>query len=102
MRGESMVNIQPMGDRVLVEVVLEDEQTSGGIYIPTTARETANKGIVKGIGKGTTLENGEVKPLDVNIGDLLIFNKNSGTSIKEGSVEYRIVSIRDVIGTIIE
>jgi co-chaperonin GroES (HSP10) len=49
----------------------------------------------------SALENGDVKPLDVKVGDLLIFNKNSGTSIKEGPTEYRIVSIRDVIGTII-
>lgn len=97
-----MLKIKPMGDRVYLEVLLEEEQTSGGIFLPTSARETANKGKVLAVGHGVTLENGEVKPLDLSEGEIVIFNKNTGTSIKEGGKEYRIVSIRDVIGTLID
>lgn len=95
-----MTSIKPMGDRVLIETILEDEQTSGGIFIPSAAREEATKGKVLAVGKGVTLENGEVKPLDIAVDDIIIFNKHAGTSIKELNVEYRIVSIRDIIGTI--
>lgn len=97
-----MIKVKPLGDRILVETILENEQTSGGIFLPTSARETANKGKVICVGDGITLDNGEVKPLTIKENDIVIFNKNSGTSIKENSKEYRIVSIRDVIGTLIE
>lgn len=78
----SKVKVTPLGDRVLVRQDDENQVSEGGIYLPDTAKEAPQWGTVVRIGKGKTLENGEVRPLSVKEGDKVIFGKYSGTKVK--------------------
>lgn len=92
------MEIQPFGDRVLLELVPEEEKTESGIYIPDTNSIKQCKGIVRGIGEGT--EETEKIMATLNKDDVVIFNKGAGTTIKDGKVTYIVLSVRDIIGII--
>ena len=94
------VNIKPLGDRIVVKVIDEAETTSGGIFIPDTAREKPQKGEVLAVGPGKVLDNGQREPMEVKVGDRILFTKYGGTDIKITNVEYKILSVRDVLGII--
>jgi len=96
------VKIRPLADKIVVKVIDETETTSGGIFIPDTAREKPQKGEVIAVGPGKTLENGQKEPLEVKVGDKVIFAKYGGTDIKIGTQEVKILSERDVLGIIEE
>jgi chaperonin GroES len=94
------MKIRPLHDRVVVKR-LEEEQTSpGGILIPDTAKEKPIKGTVAAIGTGKILENGEIRPLALKVGDHVLFGKYSGTEVKIGSEEYVIMREDDIMGVI--
>ena len=81
------MNIRPLHDRVIVRRMEEEKTSPGGIVIPDSATEKPIKGEVLAVGKGKILESGEVRPLDVKVGDMILFGKYSGTEVvKEGSV----------------
>ena len=94
------VNIRPLSDKIVVEVIDETEQTSGGIFIPDSAREKSHKAKVLAVGPGKTLENGQKEEMEVNVGDVVLFAKYGGSDIKVGDKEYKILSVRDVLGII--
>ena len=92
--------IRPLHDRVVVKR-LEDERTSpGGIVIPDTAAEKPIQGEVVAVGKGKILENGEIRPLDVKVGDKVLFGKYGGTEVKIENQEYVVMREDDIMGVL--
>ncbi len=94
------VKIRPLHDRVLVQRLEENEKTAGGIYIPDTAKEKPSRGQVIAIGNGKLLENGSVRPLDVKVGDTVLFGKYAGTEVKVADQDYLVMREDDIMGVI--
>jgi chaperonin GroES len=94
------VKIRPLHDRVLVRRLEENEKTSGGIYIPDTAKEKPSRGSVIAIGKGKILENGDIRPLDVQVGDTVLFGKYAGTEVRVADQDYLVMREDDIMGVI--
>lgn len=92
-------NIQPLGDRVIVEPFEAEEKTSSGIVIPDTAKEKQQKGKVIAVGKGR-IEDGKLIPLEVKTGDQVLFGRYSGTEVKVGANDYLIVKEDDILAII--
>ena len=101
-KTETKTSIKPLGDRVVLEMLDDTEQTSGGIYIPDSAREKPIKGKVVAIGPGRILENGQREPMTVEIGNIVLFAKYGGTEVKLDGSEYKILSEKDILGIIEE
>ena len=91
---------RPLGDRVLVKRVEEEEKTRGGIIIPDTAKEKPQEGEVIAVGPGARDETGKIQPLDVKVGDRILFGKWSGTEVKIDGTEYLIMKESDVMGIV--
>ena len=92
-----MVNIKPLGNRVLVQ--RSKAQTSkGGILLPDSAKERPREGTVLAAGPGKTNENGGVEPLSVKLGDRVLFSSYSGTEVKQDDEEYLILTEEDILG----
>ena len=89
--------IKPLADRIVIKVIDDVQQTSGGIFIPDSAKEKPQKGEVIAVGAGKTLDSGEKEPMEVKVGDIVLFAKYSGTDVKVDDVEYKIVSIKDCL-----
>ena len=85
--------LKPLGDRIVIKVIEDTEQTSGGIFIPDSAKEKPQKGEVVAIGQGKMNEKGEREPMDVKVGDTVLYAKYAGTDIKMDGVEYKILSV---------
>jgi chaperonin GroES len=94
------MKIRPLQDRVIVRRLEEEEKTKGGIIIPDTAKEKPQEGKVIAVGKGKVTEDGKVIPLDVKVGDKILFGKYSGTEIKIGGEEHLIMREEDILGII--
>ena len=94
------VKIKPLEDRILVQTVDAEEITSSGLVIPDTAKEKPQEGEVLSIGPGRIDDNGNRVPLDVNVGDKVIYSKYGGTEVKYAGEEYLILSARDVLAVV--
>lgn len=94
------MKFRPLHDRILVERVESDTKTAAGIIIPDTAQEKPMQGKVLAVGKGVTLEDGTVRPLDVKSGDTVLFGKWSGTEVKMDGKELLIMKESDVMGVV--
>ena len=94
------MNIRPLQDRVILKRVKEEEKTKGGIIIPDTAKEKPQEGEVIAVGNGKILENGTKVPMDVKVGDKVLFGKYSGTDIKIEGQEYLILHENDVLAIV--
>jgi chaperonin GroES len=92
------MKIRPLYDRIVVKRIEETEQMQGGMYIPDTAKEKPQEGEVIAVGKGKRLEDGKVAPLDVQVGDRVLFGKYSGSDIKLDGDEYLIMREDEVLG----
>ena len=92
--------IKPLADRVVIKVIDDVQQTSGGIFIPDSAKEKPQKGEVVAVGEGKTNEKGEKEPMEVKVGDVVLYNKYAGTEVKMDGVEYKILSIKDALAVI--
>ena len=90
--------IRPLHDRVLVRRLGEDEKTAGGIIIPDTAKEKPMQGEIVAVGPGARNEKGEIAPLDVKVGDQVLFGKWSGTEVKIDGEELLIMKESDIMG----
>lgn len=88
--------LKPIGDRLIVEVLSEEEKTPGGILLPDTAREKPQEGKVIAVGTGRMLENGQKVDLEVKVGDKVIFSKYGGTEVKHKGKDYLILKESDV------
>ncbi len=92
--------IKPLADRIVIKVIEDTEQTSGGIFIPDSAKEKPQKGEVVAVGLGKMNEKGEREPMDVKVGDTVLYAKYAGTDIKMDGTEYKILSIKDALAII--
>lgn len=92
------VTFQPLGDRVVIEPSDEEESmTSGGIYIPDTAKEKPQTGQVVAVGPGKLTDEGTRLQMDVAVGDTVVYSKYSGTEYKDGDMEYLVVRQDDIL-----
>ncbi|MAK83442.1 co-chaperone GroES [Phenylobacterium sp.] len=91
---------RPLGDRVLVRRVEEEQKTKGGIIIPDTVKEKPQEGEIIAVGPGARDESGKVQPLDVKTGDRILFGKWSGTEIKLEGEDLLIMKESDVLGVL--
>ena len=94
------MKIRPLQDRVIVKRLEEEEKTKGGIIIPDTAKEKPQEGKIIAVGKGKMTDDGKVIPLDVKVGDRILFGKYSGTEIKIEGEEHLIMREEDILGVI--
>jgi len=92
------MNIRPLYDRIVVKRIEEKETVQGGIIIPDTAKEKPQEGEVMAVGKGKRLEDGTLVPLDVQVGNRILFGKYSGSDIKLDGEEYLIMREDEVLG----
>ena len=90
------MKIRPLHDRVIVKREEDERKSPGGIVIPDTATEKPIRGKVLAVGKGKILEGGDVRPLDVKIGDKVLFGKYSGTEVKLNGTDYLVVREDDI------
>ena len=94
------MKIRPLHDRVIVKRLDEEKTSAGGIIIPDTAAEKPIQGKVVAVGKGKILENGEVRPLDVKVGDKILFGKYGGTEVKVDGEDLLVMREEDVMAII--
>jgi chaperonin GroES len=94
------MKIRPLHDRVIVKRMEEERKSAGGIVIPDTAGEKPDTGEVVAIGTGKLLDDGKVRPLDVKVGDKILFGKYSGQSVKLEGTEYLVMREEDIMGVI--
>ncbi len=92
--------LKPLQDRIVIKVIEDTEQTSGGIFIPDSAKEKPQKGEVVAVGEGKMNDKGEREPMGVNVGDVILYAKYLGTDIKMDGVEYKILSIKDALAIV--
>ena len=92
--------LKPLQDRIVIKIIEDTEQTSGGIFIPDSAKEKPQKGEVVAVGSGRTNEKGEKEPMEVKVGDIVLYAKYAGTEVKIDGVEYKILSIKDALAVI--
>ena len=94
------MNIRPLHDRIIVERLEEETKTAGGLIIPDTAKEKPQQGKVIAVGKGKKTEDGKILPLDVKVGDKILFGKYAGTEIKIEGNEFLMMREDDVLGVV--
>jgi chaperonin GroES len=94
------MNIRPLHDRVVIRRLEEERTTAGGIVIPDTATEEPIRGEVIAVGNGKILDSGENRPLDVKVGDHVLFGKYSGTEVKLDGKEFVVMREDDIMGVI--
>ena len=94
------MKIRPLHDRVIVKRLEKDRTSPGGIVIPDTVAEKPTQGKIVAVGKGKILENGQVRPCDLKVGDKILFSKYSGTEVKVNGEELVVMREEDVIAVI--
>ncbi len=98
MATSTEVSFKPVGNRLVVEPVEGDEQvSSGGIYIPDTAKEKPQEGRVVAVGPGKMTDDGKRVPMEIAVGDMVVYSKYGGTEYKEGDIEYLVLREDDVL-----
>lgn len=97
------MNLKPLGDRVIVKPAEAEEQTKSGLFIPETAKEKPQRGEVIAVGDGKMKDDGTRIPIDVKVGDVVIFSKYGGSEVKIDNVEYKILDAeRDIIAVVVD
>ena len=96
------MQLKPLSDRVVVQILEQEEKTSSGIYLPDTAKEKPQQGKVIAVGPGKVAQNGERIPMTVKPGDRVLFAKYAGTEVKLGAEEYLIMSESDILAVVEE
>jgi chaperonin GroES len=96
-----MVDLQPLGDRLIVEVLEDQETTTSGIVLPDTAKEKPQRGRVLAVGPGSRNDSGELVPMDVAEGDEIIFSKYGGTEVRLGTDDVLILRESDVLAKVV-
>ncbi|HEX6487700.1 MAG TPA: co-chaperone GroES [Candidatus Dormibacteraeota bacterium] len=94
------MNVRPLGDRVVLKPVEREEVTKSGIVLPGTAQEKPQEGIVEAVGTGRILDNGTKVPMELKVGDRVLYAKYAGNEFKFDEVEYLIISEKDVLGVL--
>ena len=96
--AKAEISVRPLHDRVLVRRMPEEMKTAGGIIIPETAKEKPQRGEIVAAGKGRVAEDGKISPLDVKVGDQILFGKYSGTELKLEGEEFLMMREEDILG----
>lgn len=99
-KKKAKVNLQPLGDRIVVERDQSNEKTEGGIYLPDSAKDKPTRGTIVAVGDGKLLEDGSRSELQVKVGDQVLFTSYAGENIEIGDVEYLLMSEGDVLAVI--
>lgn len=94
------MKIRPLHDRVIVERLEENERSAGGILIPDTAKEKPMRGKVVAIGPGKALDNGQIRPINVKVGEVVLFGKYAGTEVKVDNQELLVMREEDIMGVV--
>ncbi|BCS55220.1 10 kDa chaperonin [Geobacter sp. SVR] len=94
------MNLRPLQDRIIVKRVEEETKTAGGIFIPETAKEKPQRGEIVAVGNGKKTEDGKVLPLDVKVGDKVLFGKYAGTEVKVDGNDYLMMREDDILAVI--
>ncbi|MBI4226992.1 MAG: co-chaperone GroES [Candidatus Omnitrophica bacterium] len=92
--------IQPLGDRIVIKLLEQEEKTKGGIILPDVAKEKPQEGKIVAVGKGRLLDNGSTKPLEVRVGDRILFARYSGSEVTHGNDELLIVKEDDILAVV--
>ncbi len=100
MATKTKLRVRPLGDRVIVKSLPQEEKTKGGIILPDTAKEKPQQGEVIAVGKGKVSDNGELLPMTVKVGDKVLYGKYSGTEVKIDGEEYLIVKESEILAII--
>ncbi len=100
MSTATKVNIKPLEDRVVVQANEAETTTASGIVIPDTAKEKPQEGTVMAVGPGRVDDNGQRIPLDVEVGDVVLYSKYGGTEVRYHGEEYLVLSARDVLAVV--
>src|SRR5262245_43091849 len=95
------MDLQPLGDRLIVEAIEEEETTTSGIVLPDTAKEKPQRGRVRAVGPGMRNDSGEIVPMEVAVGDEIIYSKYGGTEIKLGADDVLILRESDVLAKVV-
>ena len=93
-------DIRPLGDRVLVEPLEQEEITAGGIMLPETAKEKPQEGLVLAVGPGRVMDNGQRADMEVKANDRVLFSKYAGTELKRGDKRYLILGEKDILAVL--
>ena len=94
------MNLRPLQDRIIVKRVEEETKTAGGLFIPETAKEKPQRGEIVAAGNGKKTEDGKVLPLDVKVGDIVLFGKYAGTEVKVDGNDYLMMREDDILAVI--
>ncbi|MDD5284475.1 MAG: co-chaperone GroES [Desulfuromonadaceae bacterium] len=94
------MNLRPLQDRIIVKRVEEETKTAGGLFIPETAKEKPQRGKIVAAGNGKKTEEGKVLPLDVKVGDVVLFGKYAGTEVKVDGEEYLMMREDDLLAVV--
>ena len=95
------VSIKPLEDRIVIKQVEAEQTTASGLVIPDTAKEKPQEGEVVAVGPGRIDDNGNRVPIDVAVGDLVLYSKYGGTEVKYGGEDYLVLSARDVLAVVV-
>jgi chaperonin GroES len=96
----AQMNLKPLGDRVMIKPVEREEKTKSGILLPDTAKEKPQEGIVEAVGTGRILDNGTKVPMELKVGDKVLYAKYAGNEFKLDEIDYLIVSEKDVLAVV--
>jgi chaperonin GroES len=94
------MKFKPLRDRVFVKFSAEEEKTAGGLYIPDAAKEKPQRGTVVAVGPGKVTDDGKRQPVDVKVGDTVLFDKYSGSKIRIDDEDYLIIREEDILGIV--
>nr|WP_281241531.1 co-chaperone GroES [Isobaculum melis] len=92
--------LKPLGDRIIIEVTKEQEQTSSGFVLPSSAQEKSQTGTIIAVGEGRTLDNGTKLPVSVQVGETVLFESYAGTEVKYDGKEYLVLHEKDLVAVI--
>ncbi|XFA73310.1 co-chaperone GroES [Thermosynechococcaceae cyanobacterium Okahandja] len=96
----SVSTVKPLGDRIFVKVAESEERTAGGILLPDNAREKPQVGEVTAVGPGKLSEDGKRQPMDVKVGDKVLYSKYAGTEVKLAGEDYVLLSEKDILAVV--
>jgi chaperonin GroES len=94
------MNLRPLQDRIIVKRVEEETKTAGGLFIPETAKEKPQRGEIVAVGNGKKTEEGKVLPLDVKVGDIVLFGKYAGTEVRVDGTDYLMMREDDILAVV--
>lgn len=94
------MNLRPLQDRIIVKRLEEETKTAGGLFIPETAKEKPQRGAIVAVGNGKKTEDGKVLPLDVKVGDTVLFGKYAGTEIKVDGEDFLMMREDDILAVV--